>query len=207
MTVPSYKCICDTNIWVRVCLGKIHERYIENFSNIGIADVVKNEILKWKENEGRFQDISTLFCEYENRDLFVIDLEELDPILKKIIERELARWGFSDLDNKSKTINDLGEFVSLLYAYHLEVPYIHTHDMNFCETIQFDDLYAEYKGITMITWNELSEHITFDYTERMSLNKLVEAESKIMNSQFKQIKQEQLLDDKLNQLQQHFSYR
>ena len=190
MTVPIYKCICDTNIWVNVCLGKVHETYIKSFSNIGVADAVKNEIYKWRENENRFKDIYHLFSGYENREILIINLEDIDPLTQKVIVKELSEWGFNDLDNSEKTIQDLGEFVSLLYAYHLDIPLIHTHDTNFCNTIQMEELYKQYKGIQMITWYELSEQVTSNSSERLELTKLVESEASIMKQQrAKQIKE------------------
>src|SRR5690625_4265568 len=153
MTVPNYDCICDTNIWVNVCIGNVHDVYFERFKKIGIADAVKNEIVKWNRNEDEFKKICTLFCEYENKNLFIINLNDLDSVTKKIIENELKQAGFIDLDNSNKTIDDLGEFVSFLYAYHLEIPYMHSSDSNFSEEIQSSTILSKYKGIEIIMWN------------------------------------------------------
>ena len=207
MTVPAYNCICDSNIWVNVCLGEIHETYIRKFSTIGVVEVVKNEILKWQDTPGRFQKISTFFLEYENNGLAILDGNNVDPVTKKIIDQELNRWGFKDIDNRSKTIDDLGEFVSLLYAYHLEVPYIHTDDGVFGEIIKTDDLYTQYKGIEIISWNQVSGDLTDNDSERMALNQKVIEENKVMGKQRKKVIEEQFMTRKLLDFQQRFSTR
>lgn len=205
MKVPKYKCICDTNIWVYVCLGEVHEQYVSKFSNIGVADVVKNEIIKWEKDEGKFQKIYTYFCEYEEKDILVIDRNAFDHRIKKIIEHELSFWGFDDLDNSKETIKNLGEFTSLLYAYHLDVPYIHTHDIQFCDTIKMDDLYEQYKNVKLITWNEISEEITDSHSEKLALTKKVESESKQMKNQNQKQKQNKIMEKKLEELMGKFS--
>lgn len=207
MTVPAYNCICDTNIWVNVCLGDIHETYIRKFSTIGVVDVVKNEILKWQRNSGRFQKIATFFLEYENKGLAILDAENIDPVTNKIIAQELSRWGFSDVDNSSKTIEDLGEFVSLLYAYHLEVPFIHTADGNFGETIKMNDLYNQYKGIEIITWNQVSSDLTENDSERLVLNQKVIQENEVMGNQRKKAMEDQVMNRKLIALRNRLSTR
>ncbi|RDW20082.1 hypothetical protein CWR48_04990 [Oceanobacillus arenosus] len=205
MTVPKYDCICDTNIWVKVCIGAVHEVYLERFNVIGIADAVKNEIVKWDSNEDEFKKICSLFYEYENKNLFVINLIDLEPITRKIIENELKQEGFIDLDNSNKKIEDLGEFVSFLYAYHLEVPYMHSSDTNFSEEIQNGRVLSKYKGIEIVTWNEISETITDNHSERIKLNKMVEEKSKVMSRRNERRKEENDMDRKLQQLMDRFS--
>lgn len=205
MTVPNYDCICDTNIWVNVCIGDVYDAYLDRFKVIGIADVVKNEIIKWDRNEDEFKKISTLFSENENKRLFIINLEDLDPITKKIIENDLKQAGFNDLDNTNKNIDDLGEFVSFLYAYHLEIPYMHSSDSNFSEEIRSGKLLSEYKGIEIIMWNDISETITNDHSERIKLNRSVEEKRKIMNQRFQKKKEEIDMERKLQQLKNFYS--
>lgn len=207
MTVPQFNCICDSNIWINVCLGEIHETYIKKYSTIGVVDVVKNEILKWERNEGRFKEIFNLFLQYENQGLTIINNSSVDLITQKIISQELIRFGYTDIDNRDKTIEDLGEFVSLLYAYHLEVPYIHTEDMNFHEDVQMNELYSQYKGIEMMTWNQVSRNITNSDSERLALNQRVTKENEVMGIQRKKTKEKQEMKEKLNALQKKYSKR
>lgn len=207
MTVPNFKCICDANIWVNVCLGDSHESYIERFSTIGVVDAVKNEILRWNIHEGRFRKIFTFFLEYENKGLSILDKNSIDVLTKRIIERDLIQWGFKDTDNSSKTIDDLGEYVSLLYAYHLEIPYIHTEDTTFMEGIEMDGLYSQYKGIEMITWNQVASDITDSESERLALNQKVILESKEMERQYKKIKGKRDLENKIMEFNERYSSR
>lgn len=207
MSVPKYECICDTNIWVNVCIGDVHEKYLEKFSSIGIADAVKNEIVKWRNHKNEFKKISVLFHEYENKKLFIINKENLDPTTRKIIENELKQQGFTDLDNRIKTIKDLGEFVSLLYAYHLGIPYIHSNDANFSYEIHNGSLLSKYKGIEIIMWNEISETITDNDDDRIKLNRVVEEKSKVMANNFEKRKTEESMEYKLQQLANLYSKR
>lgn len=207
MTVPNYECICDTNIWVNLCLGDVHSVYFEKFNIVGIADAVKNEIIKWERHEGDSKRVFSLFHKYKDKNLFIINRNELDSRIKSIIEFDLRQEGFVDLDNSNKTIENLGEFVSFLYAYHLEVPFIHSDDTSFSHEIQSEEVFSRYKGIEIVTWNEIAETLTDNHDDRLRLNKIVQEKSTIMRKQFVKEKEERKLQHKINQLAKRFSKR
>lgn len=193
--------ICDTNIWVRVVLGKVFESFFQNYNSLCFADGVENEIKKWSVNKDKFGEISSSFENYKNSAFNVIYLADLEANEQKLIQRQLKQFGFVDLDNSTKTIKNLGEYLSIVYAYFLEIPFLQTEDVEFYECI---DLEKNFKGIEIITWNDIASKITKDDNERIRLNSLIEKEQQQMNK--KKIKANSM-EEKLKRLQEKFNTR
>lgn len=193
------KYICDTNIWVKACLGKVLDRFFYNFGLITFADGVENEILKWSRNDNRFKEISSKFEEHRGTKLNVIYLDDIDSFNQILIKKQLKEFGFDNLDNSKDTIKNLGEYLSISYAYFLDIPFLQTEDVEFYESI---DLEKKFKGIQIVTWNDISGIITQSDKERIKLNKAIEEEQKLMNS--KKVRAEPL-EEKLKRLQKKFS--
>src|SRR5690606_27411567 len=82
--------ICDTNIWVNLCLGNILPEFFWTYDKIVVADVVENEIIKWKKGD-KFSFIATKFEDYKNNNsILVIEhdvhvIEEDRPFLEKML--------------------------------------------------------------------------------------------------------------------------
>ncbi|MDW5524641.1 hypothetical protein R6Z02_12855 [Carnobacterium maltaromaticum] len=199
MNTPEMNYICDTNIWVRACLGKVVENFFKNFGNVTFADGVENEILKWSMNKDRFEIISSMFEEHKGTNLSVIYLNDIDLVNQKLIKRQLKEFGFESLDNSKETIKNLGEYLSISYAYFLEIPFLQTEDVEFYESI---DLENRFKGIEIVTWNDIACRITQSDKERIQLNKLIEQEQIVMNSKKPHV---ETLESKLARLQQKYS--
>ncbi len=199
-----YNCICDSNIWINVCLGDVHTNYVDAYKTIGIADAVHNEIVKFGESEGRSQQIYSSYIENIGKGVRKINIEDFSETEQKLISNELIRRGFIDRDNTSKIIKNLGEYVSLVYAYFLEVPFIHTHDLKFCDEILMSDIYEQYKGIEIITWHSLSEALVASFKDKMLLNKKIEQEQVQMKREYTSVKEEKKLDLKISALAQKF---
>ncbi|MDT1995706.1 hypothetical protein MX633_03345 [Carnobacterium divergens] len=199
MNPPEIKYICDTNIWVKACLGKVLDSFFDNFGIITFADGVENEILKWSRNNNRFNLISSMFEEHRGTKLSVIYLMDIDPINQRLIKKQLKDFGFDDLDNSKNTIKNLGEYLSISYAYFLDIPFLQTEDVEFYESI---DLEKRFKGIQIVTWNDIACKITRSDKERIQLNKLIEKEQKLMNSKKDPI---ETMEEKLKRLQSKYS--
>lgn len=199
MNPPEMNYICDTNIWVKACLGKVVESFFETFGIVAFADGVENEILKWSTNKNRFETISSTFIEHRGKSLNVIYLTDIDPVNQSLIKRQLSDFGFNNLDNSSQTIKNLGEYLSIAYAYFLDIPFLQTEDVEFYESI---DLQNRFKGIEIVTWNEIATKITRNDNERIQLNKLIEREQKIMNTKRRE---PESLEEKLQRLKEKFS--
>ena len=87
--------ICDTDIWVNLCLGDIEDKLFSKHEKVSFVDVVKEEILNWTSGKRSF--IATKFnrasdnniaitinvCEEENSD---ISKEDRQIIEKQLIE-------------------------------------------------------------------------------------------------------------------------
>lgn len=199
-----YNCICDSNIWVNVCLGDIHTNYVDSYKTVGIADAVHNELVKFGESEGRSQHIYLSYLDSLEKGLKKISIEDFTEAEQKIISNELIRQGFHEIDNTDKTIKNLGEYVSLIYAYFLEVPFIHTHDLKFCDEILMNEIYEQYKGIEIITWHDLSEKLASSFNAKMQLNKKIEKEQEYLKKEHTVAKKEKKLDLKIAALAEKF---
>ena len=99
--------------------------------------------------------------------LKVVYLEQLNSGHQILIKRQLTEYGFSELDNSRKTIKDLGEYLSLLYAYFLKIPFLQTEDVEFYGNININE---QFKGIEIMTWNNIAEQLMPNHSERIKLN-------------------------------------
>ncbi|MFV0305073.1 MAG: hypothetical protein ACK5IC_06310 [Moheibacter sp.] len=195
------KYICDTNIWVKVVLGNVRSSFFHEFHDIFFADAVENEIIKWDRNTDSFSRIASNFIESKENNFNVIYLTELDPTIQSLIKKQLMQFGFPNLDNSQTTIKNLGEYLSIVYAYFLDIPFLQTEDLAFYAEI---DMQNSFKGIKIITWNEIAQKITKNDKERIRLNTLIENEQKRMNANKKKNDD---LSAKLRALQNKFSSR
>lgn len=201
MTPSINRYICDTNIWVKVVLGDVVDVFVNSFPNLHFADAVENEINKWARNSDKYSSISSIFSDHKNKSLNVIYLENLASGEQKLIKRQLKEFGFSELDNSKKTIKNLGEYLSLVYAYFLEIPFLQTEDVEFYENV---DIKQQFKGIEIMTWNDISGKITGNDKDRIKLNSNIEAEQQRMNQKKKDFNS---LDNRLEKLRKHFNTR
>ena len=103
------------------------------------ADAVENEINKWTLNANKYKKIGTTFNDLKDTSLKVVYLEQLNSGHQILIKRQLTEYGFSELDNSRKTIKDLGEYLSLLYAYFLKIPFLQTEDVEFYGNININE--------------------------------------------------------------------
>lgn len=165
------------------------------------ADSVENEIKKWANNDDKYKKISTIFDENKENAINVIYLEKLDAVDQTLIRRQLSSFGFSNIDNSKKTLKNLGEYVSILYAYFLGIPFLQTDDVEFYGNI---DIEKQFSGIEIMTWNDIAGRITMNDMERIRLNSLIEKEQ----SQMKKNKEKyESLENKILRLKDRFDTR
>lgn len=193
--------ICDTNIWVKVVIGDVVSSFFSTFESLHFADSVENEIKKWANNDDKYKKISTIFDENKENAINVIYLEKLDAVEQTLIRRQLSSFGFSNIDNSKKTLKNLGEYVSILYAYFLGIPFLQTDDVEFYGNI---DIEKQFSGIEIMTWNDIAGRITMNDMERIRLNSLIEKEQQRMNQKKKDFNS---LDNRLEKLRKHFNTR
>ncbi|MDI0267192.1 hypothetical protein QIW52_14505 [Clostridioides difficile] len=143
--------ICDTDIWVNLCLGEIEDRLFEKYGKVFFVDVVKNEILRWK--NGGYSYISTkLEDKIRNGSAIIIEVEQMENIDKKIIEKQLKEdagfpSGFNTPKNKQK---NMGEYMSAIIANHLGILLMKSNDHLFNEGEKGRELYPD---LIIKNWN------------------------------------------------------
>lgn len=91
--------ICDTDIWVNLCLGDIVSDLFLLHDKIVIADVVENEILKFKNSERKIYDY---YIEYKEKGcILVIEHNKyFSSVERQLLTRQLFGLDFKyGLDN------------------------------------------------------------------------------------------------------------
>lgn len=197
--------ICDTDIWVNVCLGNIEDRLFEKHGKIIVADVVDGEINKWNKSE-KFSKIATQYMVYkDNNKVLVVDHKEhLSEEDRLIINNMLYQFKFTNgLENKPAEKNK-GEYVSAIYANHFKIPLLKTDDRLFKEDGQGK---KDFPRLQVKNWRDTLIDLIPNDTERIKVTKLVESENQRMNRENTKYKEnqaaleEQKIQEKLAALQ------
>lgn len=207
MINPEPKYICDTDIWVKICIGNAILDFHKSYKKIYFSDIVENEILKWEKHDGRFNEIGKKFLELKKIGIIeVIYLNDQNEFIQQIIRNELGTYGYYDLDNKKNKIKNLGEYASAVYATQFEIECLQTDDNEFKDggngKVCFPDLII--KSLSDI----LSD--IFEHKQRISVMTLIEKESDIMNKHKQKYKEEQEKNDlfkKLSSMQKKVNSR
>lgn len=142
--------ICDTDIWVNLCLGDIEEKLFAKYLKVNFVDVVVAEICGWKSNE-KFSHINDKFQKSQNEEKALVinicdkeksDIEEED---RMIIEWQLKEdAGFpKGFDTPKKERKNMGEYLSAIVANHLKMPLMKTEDHLFKQNGKGRLLYPE----------------------------------------------------------------
>ncbi|MBO0588413.1 hypothetical protein [Sporosarcina sp. E16_8] len=181
--------ICDTDIWVCLCLSEFHHRVIKNHGKLVFADVVEQEIVKWEDGVGKYRFISTIFREYKKEgQILVINHEDhLSLGERKVLERTLKELRFSHGLRNVPHEKDKGEFVSALYADHFSIPFMKTNDNSFQEGGRGK---KEFPDLEIKNWYDIVEEHGYDQEERIRVRKLVQEEQEIMGRLFEGHKEE-----------------
>ncbi|BDG81247.1 hypothetical protein BSF_29760 [Bacillus subtilis] len=196
--------ICDTNIWINLCFGDALNYITKKHPILLFADVVENEIMKFKSNK-KFSRIATDFEVYKNQGVFfVIEHEKhIEPEIQEMMENSLYELGFEyGLDKLEK---DKGEFVSALYADEFNIPFMKTNDGTFRTgnrgNNEFPDLYIK-------DWYAITEEYIENLNERIRVRKLVDAERarlRLSKQKHEESKEKSKKVDPLGQLAQFFN--
>lgn len=168
--------ICDADIWVYVCFGRIEERLFEVHNKIVIADVVENEILRWKHNP-KFSFVAKQYIEYKDQDKILvinhdIHIPEEDRV---ILESMLIEFGFQNYFENKPPEKDKGEYVSAIYADYFGIKLFRTNDNLFAEggrgRKDFPELHVQ-------NWSETLRILVPNYKAFIEINKKIEEEQK-----------------------------
>lgn len=138
--------ICDTDIWVNLCLGEIENELFRKYIKVFFVSTVRDEIIRWK--KGKYPCISEKLSEKIKHDLaLIIEVEELDESDRKIIEKQLIEdagypLGFNTpLENR----HNMGEYMSAIVADHFGILLMKTEDGLFKEGGRGKELYPDLK--------------------------------------------------------------
>lgn len=205
-SLPNYKYICDTNIWVKVNLCDKLAVFLSKFKELAFAEVVENEISKWRDNNIKYSKIYETFINHKNQSIIqVIVHSELPLCIQNIVFNDLQTYfGITEMDNSERSISNLGECISVLYAYHLEIPYFQSDDIAFFEE---NNIQERFRDLKLVTWNDIARCITKDERERIRLNALIEVEEENMKRDRQECLEKKKLEEKLFQLKERYSNR
>jgi|GEM_PF-911801 hypothetical protein len=201
--------ICDTDIWVNLCLGGLLSEVFKLHSKLVVADVVEGEILNWRKS-GKYCFIADEFQKYKkNGHILVIEHDKHIPApQRKILERILYDLKFqNDFKNKPPEENK-GEFVSAIYADYFKIPFMKSNDNAFQEGGKGREAFPD---LLVKNWNDTLRELLKDDRQRISIAKKVEEENKRMNQSKNTVdkhnkgKNDISMDEMLEQLKQRFS--
>lgn len=159
--------ICDTDIWVNLCLGGIEEKLFEKYRKVFFASVVRDEIVKW--SSGKYSFISEkLFERVESRHAIVIEIDDLDKIDKQIIERQLIEDCGYELGFSTPKWNrrNMGEYLSAIIADHFSIPLMKSNDHLFNEGERGRELYPD---LVVKNWNSTVVDLISDIKQRSGI--------------------------------------
>lgn len=89
--------ICDTDIWVFVCLGGVEDKLIRQYTKLVMADVVVQEINGWNKEDYKYNYIHKKFQQYaRNGQILVIHHEGIPEEERYVLEVNLYSYGFSN---------------------------------------------------------------------------------------------------------------
>jgi hypothetical protein len=188
--------ICDTDVWVNICLGKVAEQVFVKYGKLVMADIVEDEILKWYAND-KFTHIASDFDDYKkNGSIYVIDhLIDLTGEERKILEFALYELGF--VNGFQTQQRNRGEYVSAIYADHFVSTFMASNDNEFQPGGKGNQ---DFDGLLVKNWNDVLRDIGISDVERIQLNKQVEVDRKRMDQHYENTREVRSLDAKLQSL-------
>jgi len=195
--------ICDTDMWVNICLGDLASRIFEKYGKIVFADVVEKEILEWEKNE-KFAWIASYFrrCKEDGLITVIYHDEHLDEEEREFLEgilRDLNfKYGFRDQPHEKNK----GEFVSAIYADHFGLPFMKTNDGAFQEG---GDGKKDFPDLKIKNWYDIVEEFAVDFDEKVQIRNQVAEARKRMNYHYEQVKTEKKKEELLLKLQEKFN--
>ncbi|NJI02199.1 hypothetical protein [Staphylococcus agnetis] len=190
------KCVCDANIWIDACHCDAEVDYLNEYSVVGFAEQVHNEIVKFQNAKDKFSYIYNKYV--TNQNSYEVLKTNILGDMETHFRYELSLKGFADIDNSQKAIKNLGEYASLYFAYYLKIPLIHSTDLDFIQQEK-----ERMPDIEIITWNEICEKISYDDNDRLKKNKIIEKKKQEMNKNKQEIvnSKKQFLEKRLEKLE------
>lgn len=183
--------MCDTDIWVKLCLGGIENKVFDKYGKLIMADVVAQEISAWN-NGSRFSYIYTSFRnKSRNGDIIVIHHENIEPEEDRmILEMQLYDYNFKTGFKNIPKESDKGEFVSAIYADYFEIPFLKSDDKTFNDGQRGR---KEFPDLVVKNWKETTEELISDFKELIRVRKISEEKGHAMQKENDIYKRQKLI--------------
>jgi hypothetical protein len=176
--------IFDTNIWVNICIGNVLDRYLKHYGKLYVCEQVENEVAKWGTNGERYAFISGNFEKAKtDSGIEVLYLTDFEPLTQRIVKLQLQQYSFTAIDNSEKTIPDLGEYASAVYAAHKGIINFHSDDKKFCQKCNEQNLF---EGLNILLLNEVLDTFLGDI-ERIRVMGLIEERNRAMSTEHNEL--------------------
>lgn len=195
--------ICDSDIWVDLCLGDIEENLFKKYKKVYFVSVVRDEIIKWK--SGKYSFIAKKLEKKINENKAeIIEIEKIDSLDREIIEKQLIEdcgyeLGFSTPKDKRK---NMGEYVSAIVADYYGIELMKSNDHLFNEGQRGKELYPD---LEIKNWRQTVVDLVEDIGERKQVFDKVKKANNDMNKEKDNYENGQATLEDILRLQKHFS--
>ncbi|WP_102399519.1 hypothetical protein [Haloimpatiens massiliensis] len=173
--------ICDTDIWVKLCLAGIENKVFKKYGKLIVADVVAQEISAWN-NESRFNYIYTRFKQKSmSGDIIVIHHQNIEPEEDRmILEMQLYQYKFKTGFKNIPKEKHKGEFVSAIYADYFNIPFLKSNDSTFKPGERGR---KEFPDLKVKNWYDTTNELISEVREKIKLRAKVETLEKVMEEE------------------------
>lgn len=195
--------ICDTDIWVNLCLGEIEDNLFKKYGKVFFASVVRDEILKW--SSGPYKCIAEKFIKKVNESTaIIIEIDELDPLDRDIIEKQLIEDAGYEQGFKTPKSNrkDMGEYVSAIVADYYGILLMKSDDHLFKDSGRGKELYPD---LEVRSWNNTVVDLITDIRKRKIIFDKVKKSNYEMNQEKDRYNNGQATLIEILKLKQYFS--
>lgn len=200
--------ICDTDIWINLCLGGLLNEVFKLHKKIIVADVVEGEILNWQKSK-KYRFIADEFQKYKSNGyiLVIVHDKHIPEPSRKILERMLYDLKFQNDFKNNPPEDNKGEFASAIYADYFQIPFMKSNDNAFQEGGKGREAFPD---LLVKNWNDTLRDLIKDDKKRISIVKKVKEENMRMKQSKNMDKHIQKnknisMDEMLEQLKQKFS--
>jgi len=199
--------ICDTDIWVNICLGQICDILFSKYKKVIVADVVQGEILRWDKPNYKYSYIAERYNYYKQLGKIIVINHSVDILAEDriLLERQLEDLGFENDFNNRPPEDNKGEFVSAIYADYFKIPFMKSNDSEFYDGGRGK---VSFPHLEVKNWYATTEELIHDNIEKIKIRKFVERQNIEMNnikSSTNKLKKEERMNDLLKKLQEKYS--
>lgn len=185
--------ICDTDMLIKLQLGKVFCKFKEKEVLLFIADSVKDELLFICNSLHEYKYLYSNLFDNSDPNIKVIYASDFSPIEQRMINSNLMQYGIRTNIGNGKIEKNVGEFVTTLYAVYKNIGIVRTCDGEFIRT------HSEDPAFNQILFKTLNETLSsfLNNKDRIKVNKLIEKENKLFSTS-KANSRKPTIDDLIN---------